>query len=102
MAATAGVGFQQLQLHQQNFEHPRQSSKECFFLTGTAKDAADFFITITKLSGYVGTQSYRGAATAWKVLKMTPSVFNKPYQSTGAKFKDDLGMQEREMLVLDY
>ena len=41
--------------------------------------------------------------TVSRVLeKMTPPVFNKPARLVRAKFKDDLGTQEKDMVVLEY
>ena len=73
-----------------------------FFSTGTAKDAADFLLTKTKLSRYAGTQSCRGAATVSKVLNtITPPVFNKPDCPERAKFDKHLESQEKDMMVME-
>ena len=70
---------------------------------GTAEDAPDFLKTKCKLSRYVGTQSYRGATATSRVLhKMTTLLFNKPHWPTRTNFKDDIGTQEKEILVLEY
>ena len=47
---------------------PTLGLKEIFFSTGTVKDVADFLITKKKLSRCLGTQSYKGSATASRVL----------------------------------
>ena len=72
-------------------------------LTGTANNDVNSLITRTALSRHTGTQSYKGAAAASRVLDlMNAPAFIKPAQPIRPIFKASINNAMKEVMVAEY
>ena len=72
----------------EKFTAPTIGMEDVFFTTGTNEDAANFLETKKRLARYVGTCSYRGAATASLVIEtMTNPTFTTASRPKKPNFK---------------
>ena len=91
----------------EKFMAPTTEMEGVLFTTGTNEDAANFLETKKRLARYVGTFSYRGAATASLVIEtMTNPTFTTASRPKKPNFKKKSGDKvddlTEQMLILEY
>ena len=94
------IGTPYLSTTPEQFKAPTTGLEDVLFTTGPNEDAANFIETKKLLVRYVGTCSYRGAATAALVIETTNLRPIKPtLKKEGGDAVEDA---VKEILLLDY